>query len=110
MRFRRPVSTFCSHVDYTDGEPDRIQIPLSVATGEQAETILRDKPHAVLAKMQGLTDPQAILYGAVFDRQFNEALLKAMLRRRRIKGEKRRYLRDPHSGFSRSVGPRPLQP
>ena len=62
-------------------------IPLSLATGEQAETILREKLHTVLAKVKGLPDPQSILYGSVFDRQFNDALLKAMLRRRRIKGE-----------------------
>jgi maltose alpha-D-glucosyltransferase / alpha-amylase len=75
------------NVEYTDGEPDIITIPLSLATGDQAETILRDKLHTVLAKLQGLPDTQSILYGAVFDRQFSDALLKAMLRRRRIKGE-----------------------
>jgi maltose alpha-D-glucosyltransferase / alpha-amylase len=48
---------------------------------------LREKLHTVLAKVKGLSDPQSILYGSVFDRQFNDALLKAMLRRRRIKGE-----------------------
>ncbi|HWF03433.1 MAG TPA: maltose alpha-D-glucosyltransferase, partial [Candidatus Angelobacter sp.] len=75
------------NVEYTDGEPDIITIPLSLATGDQAETILRDKLHTVLAKLQGLPDTPSILYGAVFDRQFSDALLKAMLRRRRIKGE-----------------------
>jgi maltose alpha-D-glucosyltransferase/alpha-amylase len=75
------------NVEYTDGEPDIITIPLSLATGDQAETILKDKLHTVLAKLQGLPDAQSILYGAVFDRQFSDALLKAMLRRRRIKGE-----------------------
>ena len=74
-------------IEYSDGEPDIITVPLSLAAGEQAEQILRDKPHTVLAKLQGMPDPQSILYGAVFDRQFSDALLKAMLRRRRIKGE-----------------------
>ena len=74
-------------VEYTDGEPEQFTVPLSLATGEQAETILREKLHTVLAKVKGLPDPQSILYGSVFDRQFNDALLKAMLRRRRIKGE-----------------------
>ena len=75
------------NIEYSDGEPDTITIPLSLATGEQADAILRDKLHAVLAKLQGMPDPQSILYGAIFDRQFSDALLKAMLRRRRIKGE-----------------------
>jgi maltose alpha-D-glucosyltransferase / alpha-amylase len=74
-------------IEYSDGEPDTIPIPLSLATGEQAATILADKLYGVLVKLQGMPDPQSILYGAIFDRQFNDALLKAMLRRRRIKGE-----------------------
>jgi maltose alpha-D-glucosyltransferase/alpha-amylase len=77
-----------ARIEYTDGEPDLFTIPLSLASGEQAETILRDKPHTVLAKLRGLIDPQSVLYGSIFDRQFSDALLKAMLRRRRIKGEK----------------------
>jgi maltose alpha-D-glucosyltransferase / alpha-amylase len=76
------------NVEYTDGEPEQFTVPLSLAIGEQAETILREKLYTVLAKVKGLPDPQSILYGSVFDRQFNDALLKAMLRRRRIKGEK----------------------
>ncbi len=74
-------------IEYSDGEPDMITIPLSLAAGEQAEIILRDKLHIVLARLQGMPDTQSILYGAIFDRRFMDALLKAMLRRRRIKGE-----------------------
>ena len=74
-------------IEYSDGEPDTIPIPLSLATGDQAASILSDKLHVVLAKLQGMPNPQSILYGAIFDRQFIDALLKAMLRRRRIKGE-----------------------
>ena len=73
-------------IEYTDGEPETITIPLSLATGERAEAILRDKLHIILARLEGMPDPQSILYGAIFDRQFMDALLKAMLRRR-IKGE-----------------------
>ena len=75
------------HIEYTDGEPGLITVPLSLATGERAEIILREKLHSVFAKVQGLSDAQSIFYGAVFDRQFSDALLNAMLRRRRIKGE-----------------------
>jgi maltose alpha-D-glucosyltransferase/alpha-amylase len=76
------------HIEYTDGEPELFPVPLSLATGEQAEHILRDKLHTVLARLEGLPGPHSILYGAIFDRQFNDALLKAMLRRRRVSGEK----------------------
>jgi maltose alpha-D-glucosyltransferase/alpha-amylase len=103
------------NVEYTDGEPDIITIPLSLATGDQAETILRDKLHTVLAKLQGLPDAQSILYGAVFDRQFSDALLKAMLRRRRIKGENgdivgmhTRALREAWGKVHSNLEPQPL--
>ncbi|MFL6311481.1 MAG: maltose alpha-D-glucosyltransferase [Terriglobales bacterium] len=75
------------NLDYSDGEPELFTVPLSLATGEHADIILREKLHMVLARVKGLPDQQSILYGAVFDRQFNDAVLKAMLRRRRIKGE-----------------------
>jgi maltose alpha-D-glucosyltransferase/alpha-amylase len=75
-------------IEYADGEPDLLTVPLSLATGEQAENILRDKPHVILAKLEGLPDAQSILYGAIFDRQFTDALLKAIMRRRRFRGEK----------------------
>ena len=74
-------------IEYTDGEPDLLTVPLSLAAGEQAETILRDKPHIVLARLEGLPEANSILYGAIFDRQFTDALLMAMLRRRRFRGE-----------------------
>ena len=74
-------------IEYSDGEPDTIPLPFSLATGELAAAILTDKLHMVLAKLEGMPNPQSILYGAIFDRQFVDSLLKAMLRRRRIKGE-----------------------
>ncbi|MGZ4843662.1 MAG: maltose alpha-D-glucosyltransferase [Candidatus Angelobacter sp.] len=94
------------NIEYTDGEPDLITVPLSLATGEQAETILRDKLHTVLAKIQGLPDPQAILYGSVSDRQFTDALLQAMLRRRRIKGEKGDIVGTHTRAFREALGRR----
>ncbi|MBZ5506982.1 MAG: maltose alpha-D-glucosyltransferase [Acidobacteriia bacterium] len=75
-------------IEYADGEPDLLTVPLSLATGEQAESILRDKAHIVLAKLEGLPEANSIVYGAIFDRQFTDALLMAMLRRRRFRGEK----------------------
>ena len=74
-------------IEYSDGEPDTIPIPLSLAIGDQAAAILSDQLHGVLAKLEGMPNPQSLLYGAIFDRQFVDALLKAILRRRRIKGE-----------------------
>ncbi len=74
-------------VDYADAETETYLVPLSVALGEKAETILRERPESMLAHLDGLPGhPEALLFGAVADRDFSDALLRAIVRRRRIKG------------------------
>src|SRR5580765_5686824 len=75
-------------IEYADGEPDLLTVPLSLAVGEQAENILRDKPHVVLAKVEGVPDAASMLYGAIFDHRFTDALLTSILRRRRFRVQK----------------------
>ena len=74
-------------VDYADADSETYVVPLSVATGEKAEIILRERPESVLARLEGLgQDSNAIAFGAIADRDFSDALLKAIVRRRRIRG------------------------
>ena len=73
-------------IDYSDGDPEAYTIPLSVSKGEAADALLRDRPQSVLARLQGLSDP-AVLHAAVFDRRFSDAILTAIVRRRRFKGQ-----------------------
>ena len=74
-------------VDYADADTETYLVPLSVAVGEKAETILRERPESVLARLDGLPEhPEALLFGAVADRDFSDALLRAIVRRRRIRG------------------------
>ena len=76
------------HVTYGDGDPETYLVPISVATGDQSETILRDRPDVVLARLDGPgPETTALLYGATFDRGFSDSLLRAIVRRRRVKGE-----------------------
>ncbi len=72
-------------VEYGDAEPEEYLIPLSIATNEKAEALLREHSDAVLTRLEGIPDTQAFLYSASFDRDFNDALLKAIVRRRRIR-------------------------
>jgi len=75
-------------IEYTDGDPDSYVIALAIATGENAETILHDNRDAVLASVKGLGDKTAIVYGAVLDRDFANAALTAIVRRRKFKGDR----------------------
>jgi maltose alpha-D-glucosyltransferase/alpha-amylase len=84
-------------IEYTDGDPDNYLIALSIARGERAEALLRDNREAVLARIKGMYPETTVLYGAVFDRDFSDALLTATVKRRRFKGDRG----EVHAGHTR---------
>ncbi|MGC2108544.1 MAG: maltose alpha-D-glucosyltransferase [Candidatus Korobacteraceae bacterium] len=76
------------NVEYGDGDPEVYLVPISVSTGDRSEAILHDRPDVVLARLDGPgPETTALLYGATFDRDFGDSLLRAIVRRRKIKGE-----------------------
>jgi maltose alpha-D-glucosyltransferase/alpha-amylase len=76
------------NVEYGDGDPEVYLVPISVATGDKSESILHNRPDVVLARLDGPgPETTALLYGATFDRDFSDSLLRAIVRRRRIRGE-----------------------
>ncbi len=76
------------NVEYGEGDPETYLIPLSLATDAKAAAVLHHHPEVVLASLEGAgAKGDAILYGATLDRDFSDALLQAIVRRRRIKGE-----------------------
>jgi maltose alpha-D-glucosyltransferase/alpha-amylase len=76
------------NVEYGDGDPETYLVPLSIAEGDKADAILRDRPEVVLARVEvPNSEAKTLLYGATFDREFSDGLLRAIVRRRRIKGE-----------------------
>jgi maltose alpha-D-glucosyltransferase/alpha-amylase len=72
-------------VGYTEGNPEVYVLPLTVATGERAEQLRRETPQAVVARLQG-EEGNGVLYEAVGEVGFCEALLDTIVRRRRFKG------------------------
>ena len=75
-------------VNYAEGDPEVYFAPVSVATGEKAETMMQDPRGTVVARVEGLGgDGKALLYPATMDRDFSDALLRMIVRRRRIRGE-----------------------
>jgi maltose alpha-D-glucosyltransferase/alpha-amylase len=72
-------------VAYVDGDPETYVLPVAIATGERATQIQRENPHAAIARLRGEQE-EGLLYDALWDKNFCQALLDAIARRRRCKG------------------------
>jgi maltose alpha-D-glucosyltransferase/alpha-amylase len=75
-------------VEYGDADTETYLVPLSVAIGQKAQSILHDRPEAVLARLEGPGgEGEALLFAAAADRDFSDALLRAIVRRRRFRSQ-----------------------
>ena len=74
-------------VAYVEGEPETYLLAAAISTGERAETIFNELPHAVIARvhLRG-SDDAAVLYEATWDRGFSSYLLHAIARHRSFRG------------------------
>ncbi|HVW35735.1 MAG TPA: alpha-glucosidase C-terminal domain-containing protein, partial [Pirellulales bacterium] len=74
-------------IDYTAGEGETYVLPLACLTGTQADDALQKWPQAAICRLQwsGLEEP-GVLIDAVWLGEFADAVLDAILRRRRVKG------------------------
>jgi maltose alpha-D-glucosyltransferase / alpha-amylase len=77
-------------VDFHEGTSDRYLLPLAVADGERAATLLRFSPQAIVARLRlpGSTagDPPTVLYDALEDATAAPALYDLVVRARRARG------------------------
>jgi len=74
-------------VHYFDGEPETYVLPLAFATGERADSVLSEFPQAAVVRLQVEGDAEGgLLFDALWDRAFCEALLEAITRRQQFKG------------------------
>jgi maltose alpha-D-glucosyltransferase/alpha-amylase len=73
-------------IEYTEGEPERYVLPLALGRGEEAERLVHDAPHALVAHVapDGEDGVQWVLYDALYDPSFATALLDAIGARRRF--------------------------
>ncbi|HET8550092.1 MAG TPA: maltose alpha-D-glucosyltransferase, partial [Bryobacteraceae bacterium] len=74
-------------VDYSDAEPDIYVLPVAVATGEQVSRVLGEHADTVLARLRTGDGSEGILYGALWSRDFQQALLDIAGRRRTLRGK-----------------------
>ncbi len=78
-------------VSYTDAEPELYLLPLAFVTGMAAEELIKNSPHAVIARLElqlrGAVREGAII-DAVYDPRLAHSLLAMMERRRQSPGER----------------------
>jgi maltose alpha-D-glucosyltransferase/alpha-amylase len=74
------------HVDYTDGDPDMYVFPVAIAQDEAAAKIEQEQRDTIVARLRGRDGRSGVLFGAVFDRRFRDALMGLMSRRRKLHG------------------------
>ena len=71
--------------DYAAGEPDTYVLPMAFMAGAAAQAFSHERPAAVIATLQ--TDlGRGILYDAVRNLEFCQALLEAIIQRRQYRG------------------------
>jgi len=77
-------------VEYTEGEPETYILPLTSAPAEQADQIMAEYPHAVVARLKagkGDGDNESLLYDALVNKNFCRFLIGAIGRRSHLKGK-----------------------
>ncbi|MBI2304763.1 MAG: maltose alpha-D-glucosyltransferase [Chloroflexi bacterium] len=101
-------------VEYGEGEPETYLMPLALASGDRADEALRKWPQEIVAHLEDRDEGKAVLYDALLEKGFCQALLEAIARRRRSKGSLGSVLAWPArgGGFRRrySSGGTPLKP
>jgi len=76
-------------IDYSEGESETYLLPITFAMEEQARQVFSESPQAAIAylKLRGRGgERDGLIFDAMIEQRFNDALLKAMSRRRRFKG------------------------
>jgi maltose alpha-D-glucosyltransferase/alpha-amylase len=100
-------------VHYFEGEPETYLLPLAFATGERADELLAQFPRAAIVRVQAEGGAgEGLLFDALWDGAFCEALLKAIARRHRFKGAAGEVAAGSTRVFRRMKGPadEPLEP
>ncbi|MFH1821249.1 MAG: maltose alpha-D-glucosyltransferase, partial [Methanobacteriota archaeon] len=77
---------FMLEVNYVEGLSEIYSMPLSIATKEDAQRIIKEFPQSAVARLR-FGDQEGILYDSAHDKEFRESLLSMIVRRKRTKGK-----------------------
>jgi maltose alpha-D-glucosyltransferase / alpha-amylase len=70
-------------VNYVDGDPETYVLPLAMAQNKRAQRLIKEHPHAVVARV----GPGGVLYDPAGEPAFARELLRVMATRRKLRGE-----------------------
>jgi maltose alpha-D-glucosyltransferase/alpha-amylase len=73
-------------VEYNDGDPEIYVLPGSVAEGEAAAQVMEKLSDVSVAQLRAQDGAPGVLYSAIWDPAFCDALFSAIVRRRRFRG------------------------
>ena len=76
-----------AQVDYSEGDPEVYVLPGAVAVGPAADQVKATLTDVSVAQLQAQDGTRGVLYSAVWDPAFRDALLAAVARRRRFRGD-----------------------
>lgn len=93
-------------IEFVEGEPETYCLPLVVSSGEPADALARERPHAIVARLGGGGSDDGALIDAMEDCDFCHRLLDAIGRRRRFKGRTGDIVTMPTRAFKGMRGPR----
>jgi maltose alpha-D-glucosyltransferase/alpha-amylase len=115
---RRKAYLSFLRIDYVEGEPETYLLPLTFAEGDDARHIAAEFPQAAVAWLEVAPAPSAarrraardvLLYDALWDQEFCQALLRALERPRRLKGDAGEIAAGVTPRFRQLRGRQPLQ-
>ena len=90
-------------LEYVDADPETYVMPLALASGEEADRLLVDRPESVIADVVA-GDDQGILYDAMQAPELPLELLRIASRNRRVRGRSVSLISEPLRGSSRLRG------
>ncbi len=104
-----PVPDTSAHVllgqiDYVEADPEMYILPGSVAIGEEAEKVKAKLADVSVAQLQAQDGSRGVLYSAMYDSAFCDALLGAIARRRRFRGRAGELIGSHNRAFRKAWG------
>ncbi len=85
-------------VEYVDADPETYVVPISLATGNDAERIRIEEATAVIAEVVSGSGETGIVYDAAYDPSFPTALIHLAAGRRKARGRTVTLSADPVAG------------
>ncbi len=72
-------------VSYVEGESEIYLLPVSFLSGTEAENIIEEKPHTIIARVR-VGDTDGIVYESIYSEEFRRTLLDMIAKKHSIKG------------------------